>query len=92
VFPTWAWSWLAAANLIGLAVAVVDKRRARRGQGRVPEAVFHALALLGGWPGEFLGFSLAHHKTRKVRFLAPFIACAALNAAFLALAWNRLPG
>jgi uncharacterized membrane protein YsdA (DUF1294 family) len=91
--PLWAWSWLAAASLVGFVAVVADKRRARHGRGRVPEAAFHALALAGGWPGELLGFVVARHKTRKVRFLVPFILAAAANAAVLAWAWtwDRLP-
>jgi uncharacterized membrane protein YsdA (DUF1294 family) len=86
-----AWSWLTAASAVGFAAAVADKRRARRGQGRVPEAAFHALALAGGWPGELVGVALARHKTRKVRFLVPFVLAALANAALLAWAWGRLP-
>lgn len=86
--PLWAWSWLAAASLVGLAGAVADKRRARRGRGRVPEAVFHALALLGGWPGALLGFLAVRHKTSKPRFLAPFLLCAGANGVLLAWAWR----
>lgn len=89
MLPVWAWCWLAAASLVGLAAAIVDKRRARSGQGRVPEAAFHALALLGGWPGGLMGFAVVRHKTRKVRFLIPFILCALVNMGLLALAWNR---
>jgi uncharacterized membrane protein YsdA (DUF1294 family) len=91
VLPAWAWAWLAAASLVGFAAALADKRRARRGRRRVPEKAFHALALLGGWPGELLAFALVRHKTRKPRFLAPFIACSLLNVGALALAWDRLP-
>jgi uncharacterized membrane protein YsdA (DUF1294 family) len=90
VLALWAWSWLAAASAVGLAAAVADKRRARRGRGRVPEAAFHALALAGGWPGELLGFAVARHKTRKVRFLVPFVLAALANVALLAWAWGRL--
>jgi uncharacterized membrane protein YsdA (DUF1294 family) len=92
VLPVWAWCWLAAAGAVGFALALADKRRARRGRRRVPEAAFHALALLGGWPGELLGFVLARHKTRKPRFLAAFLLCSLVNAAVLALAWDRLQG
>jgi uncharacterized membrane protein YsdA (DUF1294 family) len=83
--PPWLLAWLAAASLVGLVAAVGDKRRARRGQGRVPEAALLALALLGGWPGELLAFLAVRHKTRKPRFLAPFLLCAVANAA--AVAW-----
>lgn len=81
----WAWSWLAAATLVGFVAAVADKRRARRGGGRVPEAALLALALAGGWPGELLAFLAVRHKTRKIRFLAPFAICALAN--LVALAW-----
>lgn len=89
--PTPLAIWLASASLVGFASAVADKRRARRGKGRVPEAAFHALALLGGWPGEAAAFLLVRHKTRKARFLAVFLACSAANAALLAWwLWGRL--
>jgi uncharacterized membrane protein YsdA (DUF1294 family) len=74
--------------VVGFAAAVADKRRARRGAGRLPEAAFHALALVGGWPGELVGFALARHKTRKARFLVPFVLCSLVNAAVMALAWD----
>ncbi|HUR24497.1 MAG TPA: DUF1294 domain-containing protein [Candidatus Thermoplasmatota archaeon] len=88
MLPLWAWAWLAAASVVGLAAAVADKRRARRGRGRVRELAFHALALLGGWPGELLGFALVRHKTRKLRFLLPFVLCSLANAALLVVAWG----
>ncbi|MHB1260719.1 MAG: DUF1294 domain-containing protein [Thermoplasmatota archaeon] len=94
MLPALAWCWLAAASLVGLVAAVADKRRARRGKGRVPEAAFHALALLGGWPGALLGFLAVRHKTSKPRFLAPFLLCALANAIVLVWAWQagiRLP-
>lgn len=67
---------------------MADKRRARRGRGRVPEAAFHALALLGGWPGALLGFLAVRHKTAKPRFLAPFLLCSIANAILLGWAWR----
>jgi uncharacterized membrane protein YsdA (DUF1294 family) len=76
-------AWLAAASLVGAAAVAADKRRARRGRGRVPEAALLALALLGGWPGEALLMLAARHKTRKPAFLAPFALCAAANLVLL---------
>ncbi len=79
------WAWLVAASLLGFVTVTMDKRLARRGAGRVPEAAFHALALLGGWPGELLAMLAVRHKTRKPAFLVPFALCAAANA--VCVAW-----
>lgn len=54
----------------------------------MPEAALHAVALLGGWPGEVLAFTLVRHKTRKAAFLAPFVVCALANVGLLAWAWR----
>lgn len=80
------WLALAALNLLGALLAVADKRRARRQGRRVPEAAFHALALLCAWPGTLLGFLAARHKTRKVRFQVPFVLASAAGTAALLLA------
>ncbi len=77
--------WLLALNLCALALYAWDKRAARRGTRRVPEARLHLLALLGAWPGAWLGQRLFRHKTRKAAFQYRFIACATLNA--LAFGW-----
>lgn len=61
------------AGLIGInAVALLlygfDKRQAIVGGTRIPEAVLHIVALLGGSPGALLGQELFRHKTRKRAF------------------------
>lgn len=90
--PPWLLAWLAAANLVGLAAVVHDKRRARRAGRRVPEAALLALALLGGWPGELVAMLAVRHKTRKAAFLVPF-ALAAVASVLLVLALVRgVPG
>ena len=81
----WVLPWLAAASLLGFVTATMDKRLARHGRGRVPEAAFHVLALLGGWPGELLAMLAVRHKTRKPAFLVPFALCALANV--VAVAW-----
>jgi uncharacterized membrane protein YsdA (DUF1294 family) len=46
----------------------LDKRRAANGGRRVSEHTLHLLALLGGWPGAWLGQRQFRHKTKKVSF------------------------
>lgn len=77
--------WLLALNLCAIAFYAWDKHAARRGTRRVPEARLHLLALLGAWPGAWLGQRLFRHKTRKAAFQRRFTACVALNLAMTGL-------
>lgn len=61
--------WLAAINVVTLAVYGVDKRRARRGAWRVKERTLFVLPLLGGSVGALVGMRLFHHKTRHWYFV-----------------------
>jgi uncharacterized membrane protein YsdA (DUF1294 family) len=76
---------LLVLNLAGFLLALHDKRRARRGGLRTPEVGFHLLALLCAWPGMLAGFLAARHKTRKLRFQAPFVLASAAGTAALLL-------
>ena len=60
--------YLELVNLTAFALFGIDKRRARRGQWRVPEAVLMWSAVLGGAIGALGGMLLFRHKTRKPRF------------------------
>jgi len=55
-------------NALAFALWGVDKRRARLGQWRVPEANLLAIAFLGGTIGAKLGQRVFRHKTRKQPF------------------------
>lgn len=59
---------LAALNLVTFALFLRDKRRARAGRARIPEAVLLQLALLGGSPSAKLAQHLLRHKSRKQPF------------------------
>jgi uncharacterized membrane protein YsdA (DUF1294 family) len=74
--------YLAAAALTA-AVYGIDKFAAVRGWWRVRERSLHMLALLGGWPGAYLGQRLFRHKTRKQPFRTVFWVTAGFNLAFL---------
>lgn len=61
-------AYLVGIDLVTFLVYGADKRRARRGGWRVPEATLIALAVLGGAGGALLAMILFRHKTRKPRF------------------------
>jgi len=60
--------WLAVVNVWGFLLVFLDKRRAKKGDWRIPEAVFFLLAFLGGFLGIEFAMRLFHHKTKKPSF------------------------
>jgi uncharacterized membrane protein YsdA (DUF1294 family) len=84
--PTWpaaGGAWLLATSLTAFAAYGYDKRQARNGGRRIPEAALHALALAGGSPGAYAGMRTFRHKTLKGRFRVVFWSVAAVQAAVL---------
>ena len=61
--------YLAAINLIGFSAMGIDKKRARRGAWRIPEATLFTLALIGGSIGSILGMQIFRHKTKHWYFV-----------------------
>lgn len=59
-----------------------DKLQARRGGRRVPERTLHALALLGGLAGAWIGMRVFRHKTQKPIFSVVLALAALLHAGF----------
>jgi uncharacterized membrane protein YsdA (DUF1294 family)/cold shock CspA family protein len=45
-----------------------DKRRAKMGEWRTPEANLHFWSLVGGWPGALIAQQQFRHKTKKLSF------------------------
>lgn len=74
---------LVALNALGFVLAIYDKARARRQGRRIPELGFHLLGFLCAWPGCVIGFLVARHKVRKLRFQAPFVLASAVGTALL---------
>jgi uncharacterized membrane protein YsdA (DUF1294 family) len=60
--------WIVAISIITFLMYGYDKSQAQRGGWRVPENVFHGLALAGGFLGGWAGRIVFHHKTRKPIF------------------------
>lgn len=56
------------ANVMAFTAFWLDKRRAQRGEWRVPERSLLILAVMGGWIGAKLAQHTFRHKTRKQPF------------------------
>ena len=83
------WIWLAAASITLFILYGFDKARAKNRGRRVPEKTLHWLALLGGFPGGWLGRSVFHHKTRKAVFTIVLVLATLLHAGFIYWVWFR---
>ena len=82
-------AWLAGWSVPAFAMYGIDKRQARAGRWRIPEAVLHALALVGGVVGAWIGRAVFRHKTREPVFLVVLVIASALWAAVVILAVLR---
>jgi len=71
-----------ALNLLELLGYGWDKLQAKRNGRRVPERTLHALALLGGFAGAWIGMSVFRHKTQKPLFSVVLVLAALLHAGF----------
>ena len=60
--------FLLIMNSLGFLTMWLDKRAARKGLRRIPEASLMAIALLCGCFGSYLGMRLCRHKTRHKLF------------------------
>ncbi len=88
-------AWFLLWSLAAFIAMGADKRRARRGLWRVPEATLFLFALLGGALGATLGMHIFHHKTKHwyFRWGLPLILLAQVALAVwlslrLGLRWN----
>ena len=73
--------YLLAADVLALLLMLSDKRRARRGERRIPEATLFLAALLGGALGGTVGMFLFRHKTRHAAFRVGFPLITLVQAA-----------
>jgi uncharacterized membrane protein YsdA (DUF1294 family) len=62
----------AAVSIVAFFVYRSDKRSAEAGEWRISESTLHLIALIGGWPGAFLGQRVFRHKTSKLSFQIVF--------------------
>ncbi|OPY31868.1 MAG: hypothetical protein A4E32_01472 [Methanomassiliicoccales archaeon PtaU1.Bin124] len=74
-------------NVLAFIIYGSDKRRARKGRERTPEATLLLWALVAA-PGSYLGMKFFHHKTRKTKFLiVPILAV--VHIIVIAWLWTR---
>lgn len=74
-------AYLVVVNVVAFAVYGVDKKRAERGEPRIPEFALLLLAFLGGAVGALVGMLAFRHKTRKLRFRVCIPIALVLNLA-----------
>ena len=60
--------YLIIINIITFSLFGIDKRRAIKNKWRISEATLLISSLIGGVIGGFLGMSVFHHKTKKMKF------------------------
>ena len=60
--------YLIGINFLTFLVFGIDKRKARSGKWRIPEATLIGMSLAGGSIGALLGMHLFRHKTQKRKF------------------------
>lgn len=84
--------YLIGINLWAFVLFGFDKRRARKGGQRVPEARLLWTAFLGGLLGAWTGVVLFRHKTRKTSFRIRLFLVTVINPlwfiAYFLLGWG----
>ena len=60
--------YLLIINVLGMALMLSDKQKARKNKWRIPEATLMTVAVLGGSLGVLLGMRLFRHKTLHLKF------------------------
>lgn len=60
--------YLFIINVIGFLIMLADKKKAKKGSWRIPEAVLLGVAAAFGAGGVWAGMDFFHHKTRHRNF------------------------
>lgn len=76
--------YLLAVNIVGFALMGSDKKKAKKGAWRIPEATLFLAAILGGSIGSILGMQVFRHKTQHWYFKYGMPAILILQLAFAA--------
>ena len=88
-------AWILVWSVVAFIAMGADKRKAKQGRWRVPEATLFLFALLGGALGATLGMHVFRHKTKHWYFRWGFPLILLVQAALLiwsilhfGLSWN----
>ena len=76
-------AYLGLVNAAALALMLTDKKKARRGAWRIPEATLLGIAVFGGSIGAIIGMYLFRHKTRHMKFSLGLPLILAVQIVFL---------
>ena len=76
--------YLLLINAVGFLLMRIDKRKAKRGRWRIPEATLMGVAAIGGSIGSLLGMYTFRHKTKHVKFTLGIPLILAVQLAALA--------
>lgn len=61
--------YLVIINVFGIYIMHLDKRKAKKGYWRIPEATLFIIAFIFGSAGILLGMKFFRHKTRHFKFV-----------------------
>ncbi len=61
-------AFIAVMSVVGFISMGADKRKAKKGKWRIPEATLFIIALLGGALGSVIGMQVFRHKTKHWYF------------------------
>ena len=77
-------AYLVIINALGYLLMLVDKKKAKKGAWRIPEATLMTVAAFGGSIGSLLGMYHFRHKTKHPKFTVgiPLILIAQVAAAW----------
>lgn len=78
-------------SLVSIFVTIHDKRMAKRGGWRVPEATLLILSALGGSVAMLITMLLIRHKTKHIKFMLGIPIIIIFQAVFLLWLNYKLP-
>lgn len=82
--------YLLIVNALGFILMLTDKKKAKKGALRIPEATLLTVAAVGGSLGSLLGMYAVRHKTKHKKFTVSIPLMLAVHCILLYLALTQL--